>query len=42
MELFWYKTEFGYSEKEIAEKQNAHLFLLKLLSAKDTTKDLQF
>lgn len=34
-----YKTEFGYSEKEIADKkQNAHLFLLKLLSAKDTAK----
>ena len=34
-----YKTEFGYGEKEIAEKkQNAHLFLLKLLGAKDTAK----
>lgn len=34
-----YKTEFGYSEKEIADKkQNAHLFLLKLLGAKDTAK----
>lgn len=34
-----YKPEFGYSEREIAEKkQNAHLFLLKLLSAKDSAK----
>ena len=34
-----YKTEFGYNEKEIAEKkQNAHLFLIKLLGAKDTAK----
>lgn len=34
-----YKSEFGYSEREIAEKkQNAHLFLIKLLGAKDTAK----
>ena len=34
-----YKTEFGYNEKEIAEKkQNAHLFLIKLLRCKRYSK----